>query len=72
MTSKIVYKEVDIHIDLEDFTDEELLEELKNRGVVCDDSITDELSEIYDKKRLGQDYEKILSDLIYKILGKII
>lgn len=72
MTSKTIYKEVDIDIDLGDFEDEELLEELKVRGIINVDSVTPALEEIYQKRRLGINYEQELDKLIYKILGKII
>ena len=72
MTSKTVYKEIDIDIDLRDFEDEELLAELKTRGIFNIDSVTDDLEEIYQKLRLGLDYNKELSDLIYKTLGRIV
>lgn len=72
MTSKTVYKEIDIDVDLGDFEDEELLEELKVRGIINIDSVTNELEEIYQKRRLGLNYEQELDKLIYKILGKII
>lgn len=72
MTSKTIYKEVDIDVDLGDFEDEELLEELKVRGIINVDSVTPALEEIYQKRRLGQDYEQDLDKLIYKILGRII
>lgn len=71
MMTKTIYREIDIDIDLSDFSDEELLEELRNRGIVNIDSVTENLEEIYQKKRLNKNYEKDLDKLIYKILGRI-
>lgn len=72
MTVKTIYREVDINIDLSDFTDQELLEELSLRGIVNIDSIRNDVNQIYEKRRLELDYNSELSILIYKTLGKII
>jgi len=69
----LVYKEVEVEIDLEDFDTDELVEELERRG-----SGTTEfgdgkelLTAIYEKRRLGRDYQHELDQLIWCGLGKI-
>ena len=71
---KTVYKEVEVDIDLSDFDTDDLLEELENRG----SGVTDQgdgkelLTAIYLKRRVGQDYQQELDQLIYAGLGRIV
>jgi len=69
-----VYKEVEIDVDLADFDDEEILDEIEIRGLgLVDRSITTELLvTIYHKRRNGLDYQYELDQLIYEGLGRII
>ena len=69
-----VYKEVEIDVDLADFDDEEILDEMEIRGLgLVDRSITTELLvTIYYKRRMGQDYQMELDQLIYNGIGKIL
>jgi len=63
---------VDVDIDLEEWTTEELIEELNSRN---DESFEGEVSVLHticDKIKLGQNYEQDLKDLIYHKLGKIV
>ena len=68
-----VYKEIEI--DLEDFADEELIEELSARGI---DGFADPydskklLNMIYEARRLGDNYQEMLDQYIYMTLGKIL
>lgn len=70
-----VYTEVEVDVDLDDFDDEDLIEELERRGLgleVAARSGTDLLTTIYKKRRLGQDYQRELDELIYLGVGKIV
>jgi hypothetical protein len=71
---KTMYKEVGIDVDLSDFETDDLIEELESRGSgVMDYGDGKELLEsIYQKRRLGQDYQTELETLIYLGLGRII
>ena len=64
------------HIDLSDFDTEDLIEELESRGAGTGvDSFgdgTEVLQTIYQKRRLGKDYQQELDELIWLGLGKII
>lgn len=66
--------QVDADEILEELTDEELISELKSRGKDYND--TDKMKEVlqtlYEKRRLGKDYQSELDELIFGILGKII
>jgi hypothetical protein len=70
----LVYKEVEVDIDLEDFDTDELVEELERRGSGTVDygDGKDVLMSIYEKRRLGRDYQQELDQLIWLGLGKIV
>jgi len=69
-----VYKEVEIDVDLDDFDDEDILEEMETRGlsVGASGDGKDLLYSIWLKRRSGQDYQTELDQLIYNGLGKIV
>jgi len=64
-----------VDVDLEDFDTDDLIEELEKRGKgleVASESGTELLTAIYQKRRLGQDYQRELDELIYMSIGKIV
>jgi hypothetical protein len=68
-----VYTEVDVELD--EIDDEDLIEELKNRGrrFEVNGQVPAELViKIHERRRLGQDYQQELDELIYVTIGKII
>lgn len=70
-----VYTEVEVDVDLDDFDTDDLVEELQRRGKgmeVASRSGTELLTAIYEKRRLGQDYQRELDELIYLGIGKIV
>ena len=70
----LVYKEVEVEVDLDDFDDYELISELERRGAGTLDhgNGTEVLQAIYEKRRLGQDYQQELDQLIWLGLGRFI
>jgi hypothetical protein len=71
----IVYTHVEVDVDLDDFEDDDLIEELEKRGKgleVASQSGTELLTAIYLKRRLEQDYQRELDELIYLGIGKIV
>ena len=70
----LVYKEVEVDIDLEDFDTDELIEELERRGSGTIDygDGKDILMSIYEKRRVGQDYQQELDQLIWLGLGRVV
>lgn len=70
----LVYKEVEIEVDLDDFDDYELIDELERRGTGTGEygNGTEVLQAIYEKRRLGQDYQRELDQLIWLGLGKVL
>lgn len=70
-----VYTEVEVDVSLSDFDDHDLIEEMELRGLgaeVSNGAVTDIIKIIYQKRRLGQDYQRELDELIYTSIGKII
>lgn len=64
-----ITKEIDVYLD--DFDTEDLIEELKKREVALANDDLQLMQNIYEKRRLGQDYQKVLDDLIYNTIGRI-
>jgi hypothetical protein len=69
-----IYTEVEVDVELTDFDTDELIEELERRGAGTVDygNGTEVLQAIYEKRRLGQDYQADLNQLIWLGLGKIV
>ena len=68
-----VYTEVEV--DLDEFDDDDLIEELERRGKslgLTGTLGTELVEQIYAKRRLGKDFTKELDDLIYAVTGKIV
>jgi len=74
------YVETYIELDdvLDELSDDELIAELKRRGKDYNTEFLDGnemkgvLLSLYEKRRIGKDYQSELDQLIYGILGKII
>ena len=70
------YIEVDDVLD--ELSDDELIDELKRRGkdyntqFVDGEEMRQVLQTLYEKRRVGKDYQAELEQLIYGILGKIV
>jgi hypothetical protein len=71
---KTIYTEVEVDVDLSDFETDDLIEELESRGSAVMDygDGKEVLRTIYEKRRLGQDYQTELETLIYLGLGRIV
>jgi hypothetical protein len=71
---KTMYKEVEVDVDLSDFETDDLIEELESRGSAVMDygDGKEVLQAIYEKRRLGLDYQTELEALIYLGLGRIV
>ena len=65
---------VDVDVDMSDINTEDLIEELELRGeIVGTKSENGQLvNVIYEKRRLGQDYQKELDELIFDVTGRIL
>lgn len=67
--------EVEVDVDLDDFNDNDLIEELERRGRgfdVASQTPTELVTKIYELRRNGRDYQRELDELIYTVIGKIL
>jgi hypothetical protein len=73
MTYKTIYTEVEVDVDIGDFDTDDLIEELERRGASATDygDGKELLEAIYQKRRLGRDYQTELDQLIWLGLGKV-
>ena len=71
---KTMYKEVEVDVELSDFETDDLIEELESRGAGATDygDGKEILQSIYEKRRLGQDYQQELDQLIWLGLGRVL
>lgn len=74
MTYKTVETYVSVDVDLGEFDTDDLIEELESRGKAVG-SLTDNsvlVNSIYEKRRLNQDYQKELDELLYQVTGRFL
>ena len=72
---KTIYTEVEVDVDLCNFETDDLIEELESRGKgfeVDSQTPTELVTKIWEKRRVGKDYQQELDELIYTAIGKII
>lgn len=70
-----IYTEVEVDVDLSEFSDDDLLEEIEIRGLgaeAADTEATELIQTIFAKRRLNQDYQRELDELIYNTIGRIV
>jgi len=64
-----------VDVELDDFSDDDLKEEMERRGLgaeVPESTATELITHIYEKRRLGKDYQSELEQLIYQTIGKVV
>jgi hypothetical protein len=69
-----VYTEVEVDVELSDFEDDDLIEELERRGRgfdVAGQTPTELVDRIHQLRRNGGDYQRELDELIYVTIGRI-
>jgi hypothetical protein len=71
---KTIYTEVEVDVDLSEFDTDDLIEELASRGAGTGEygDGQDILMAIYERRRLGQDYQTELDQLIWLGLGRFL
>ena len=70
-----IYKEVEVDVELDDFEDDELLDEIERRnigGSNTAESVAELVDKIYHLRRQGRDFESELERLIYAVTGKAV
>jgi hypothetical protein len=66
---------VEVEVELDEFSDDDLTEELERRGLgaeVPESTATELIESIYLKRRVSKDYQTELEQLIYQTIGKIV
>ena len=74
MSYKTIETYVSVDVDLGEFDTDDLIEELESRGKAVG-SLTDNavlVNRIYEKRRLKQDYQTELDELLYQVTGRFI
>jgi hypothetical protein len=61
-----------VDIELDEFEDDEIIEEYELRGLGGRQEYLDSLTEIYQLRRLGKPYENELNKLICDTLGVVV
>jgi hypothetical protein len=72
---KTIYTEVEVEVDLDEFSDEELLEELKDRNLNVGGNVAEAerlLEEIYYKRVMGKDFTAEIDRYLYETIGRIV
>ena len=74
MTYHTIDTYVSVDVDLAEFDTDDLIEELESRGQIVGDKTDNAVLVrlIYEKRRLGQDYQRELDELIYQVTGRFI
>jgi hypothetical protein len=73
-----VYTEVEVDVELNDFDDQDLIDELERRGLdlntkfVDGDDMREILTQLWHRRRTGQDYQQQLDQLIWYGIGKVV
>jgi len=71
---KTIYTEVEVDVDLGQFSDEDLLDELAQRDLIPDShgDGNELIDKIFQLRRLGKNYEKELDEYLYFKTGRAI
>ena len=78
MAYKTIYTEVEVDVDLDQFDDDELVEELERRGAdmntvgISGDEMRELLTRVWQNRREGRDYQRDLDQLIWYGIGKLV
>lgn len=73
-----VYTEVEVDVSLSDFDDDDLIDEIESRGLdlntkyISGDEVRELLTQVWHRRRMGQDYQSELDQLIWYGIGKIV
>jgi hypothetical protein len=73
MVHRTVYTEVEVDVNMEDFSDDDILEEAEIRGLNIDGGNYDELiNKIFQLRRLGKPFDRELDEYLYMKTGRIV
>lgn len=66
------YVNVDVEVDIGEFDDEVLLEEIEARKIGRNEDAKELITSIWHLRRTGKNYDHLVDELIYKSIGKVI
>ena len=66
-----IEKEVEVWVDLEDFSDEEIAEELQSRGLSGNYGAVGIIQKMYEHQQMGKDIQPLLNELYYATIKRI-
>ena len=73
---KTICTEVEVDVDLGDFETADLLDELEERGELPSSTgpydSNELVRQIWQLRRNGKDYQRLLDDLVYAVTGQIV
>jgi hypothetical protein len=74
MPSISLYKDVEVlvDVDLDEFDDDDLLDEIASRGLGVSAESKDIITQIWQLRRTNQPYDHLMDDLIYDTIGKLV
>jgi hypothetical protein len=74
MTYTTIDTYVSVDVDMSEFDTDVLIDELESRGEIIGNKTGNSalVNAIYEKRRLGQDYQTELDVLIYEVTGRIL
>lgn len=64
--------EVEIDVDLDEFEDSELLDEIASRGLGISSESIEIIEKIWQLRRTNQPYDHLMDDLIGLAIGKLV
>ncbi len=75
MAYRTIYTEVEVEVDMDDFSDEDLLEELESRNIQPDgwdnpENTKELVYKMYEKKRLNQNIDEELREFFWRTIGR--
>jgi len=75
MAYRTIYTEVEVEVDMDDFSDEDLLEELESRNIQPvgwdnPENTKELVYKMYEKKRLNQNIDEELREFFWRTIGR--
>ncbi len=66
-----IEKEVEVWVDLDDFDDDELLQEIENRNINYNGGAKGLILKMYEHQQLGKDIQPLLDELYWITIKRI-
>ena len=66
-----IEKEVEVWVDLDDFSDEELVEEMNSRTINYSSGTRGLILRMFEQQQMGKDIQPLLNELYYTTINRI-